>query len=61
MIVLNNRKEAPVSAVFDIVCTIRYGIEGQCVQIMEKKQNVGKGSGIQEKMAAVVTAFSRTT
>ena len=31
------------------------------MQIMEKKQNVGKGSGIQEKMAAVVTAFSRTT
>ena len=30
------------------------------MQIMEKKQNVGKGSGIQEKMAAVVTAFSRT-
>lgn len=26
-----------------------------------EKQNVGKGSGIQEKMAAVVTAFSRTT
>ena len=32
-----------------------------CADNGGKKQNVGKGSGIQEKMAAVVTAFSRTT
>ena len=51
----------PVYNVFKGSDTIRYGTEGQCVQIMEKKQNVGKGSGIQEKMATVVTAFSRTT